>query len=256
MDERFSTKNLLVLRKLTRAIADLLRNQVREYLTTLGILLRPAGVLGEFVEGNKEFVKGADQAFKEVVSLYEAVAVGKPFNLPKELQPPLEVISSALEITPLEYTHAAKMNGDTKTVTVTSPLKWVLTYSGFAPKRLRDLLATRAPDKEVQHFVLHTLMLHVVLGRAAGMKKILEALHFPVTTGRLPGFGELPITFVASEVTTLLPPDAVIIESTEIAGMDAFEEVVNIDDIVQLSDPLKQRLLELVQSQSEDLLPR
>lgn len=255
MDERFSTKNLLVLRKLTRAIADLLRNQVREYLTTLSVLLRPKSVLGEFVEGNKEFVKGADQAFKEVVSLYEAVAVGKPFNLPKELQPPLEVLSSVPEITPLEYAHAAKMNGETKTVTVTSPLKWVLSYSGFAPKRLRELLATRAPGKEVQHFVLHTLMLHVILGRAVGMKKILDALHFPVTTGRLPGFGELPVTFVTAEITTLLPPDAVIIESTEISGMDAFEEVVNIDDIVQLTDPLKQRLLELVKSHGEELLP-
>lgn len=256
MDDRFSTKNLLVLRKLTRTIADLLRNQVRDYLATLAVLLRPKSVLGEFVEANQEFVKGADQAFKEVVNLYETVAGGKPFNLPKELQPPLEVLSSVPEITPLEYAHSAQMNGETKTVTVTSPLKWVLTYSGFAPKRLREILATRAPGKEVQHFVLHTLMMHVVLGRAAGMKKILEALHFPITTGRLPGFGELPITFLTSEVATLLPPDTVIIESTEISGMDVFEEVVNLDDIIQLDDPLKQRLIEVVKSQGADLLPR
>lgn len=256
MDERFSTKKMLVLRKLTRAIADLLRNQVRDYLATLTLLVRPKGVLGEFVDGNQEFVKGADQAFKEILSLYQAVAGGKPFSLPKELQPPLEVLSATPEITPVEYAHAAKMNGETKTVTVTSPLKWVLTYSGFAPKRLRDMLAVRAPGKDVQHFVLHTLMLHVVLGRAAGVKQILEALHFPVSTGRLPGFGELPITFLTSEVTTLLPPDEVIIESTEISGMDAFEEVVNIDDIVQMGDPLKQRLLELVKSHGDDLLPQ
>lgn len=256
MDERFSTKKMLVLRKLTRAIADLLRNQVREYLTTLTPLVRPKGVFGEFVDGNPEFVKGADQAFKEVLGQYQAVAGGKPFSLPKELQPPLEVLSSVPEITPVEYTHAAKMNGETKSVTVTSPLKWVLTYSGFTPKRLRELLAARASAKDVQHFVLHTLMLHVVLGRAAGVKQILEALHFPVSTGRLPGFGELPITFITSEVTTLRPPDEVIIESTEISGMDAFEEVVNLDDIVRMGDPLKRRLLDLVKSHGDDLLPQ
>ena len=43
-------------------------------------------------------------------------------------------------------------------------------------------------------------------------------------------------------------PDDVIIESTEVSGMDAFEEVVNVDDIAALRDPLRERLLEIVKA--------
>ena len=41
MDGRDSTQSLLVLRKLTRAIADVVRVQMTEYLATLAPLLRP-----------------------------------------------------------------------------------------------------------------------------------------------------------------------------------------------------------------------
>ena len=37
-----------------------------------------------------------------------------------------------------------------------------------------------------------------------------------------------------------------IIENTEISGTDAFEELVNIEDVARLRDPLKERLTELI----------
>ena len=36
------------------------------------------------------------------------------------------------------------------------------------------------------------------------------------------------------------------IESTELAGKDVFEEIINVDDIANIHDPFKERLLELV----------
>ena len=55
MSGRDSTQSLLVLRKLTRAIADSVRTQMTEYLATLAPLLRPKMVLGDYVEdGSKE----------------------------------------------------------------------------------------------------------------------------------------------------------------------------------------------------------
>jgi len=48
-------------------------------------------VFGDHIQGSaKEPVKGADQAFKELRSLYQAVVTSRPFNLSKELRPPLE----------------------------------------------------------------------------------------------------------------------------------------------------------------------
>jgi hypothetical protein len=256
MDESYSTKRLLVLRKLTRAVADLLRGQLKDYLATLSPLLRPRAVLGDYVQGaTKETVKGSEAAFKELQSLYETVAGSKPFNLPRELKPPLEVLSSGLEITPTEYAHAARTDRESKTVTVTSPLQWVLSFSGYAPKRLNELRAERSPTgNDVQQFVLHYLMLHAVMTRQTGVTKILEALHFPVSSGRLPALGDLPVVFITCTVATVRPPDDVIIESTEISGMDAFEEVVDVGRMLAMRDPLHERLLEIVKSQGDELL--
>ena len=61
----------------------------------------------------------------------------------------------------------------------------------------------------------------------------------------------LSLSFAA--ISTLRPPDGVLIESTEFSGMDAFEEVVKVDDISKLREPLKERLIELAQAQGENL---
>lgn len=257
MEEHYTTQRLLVFRKLTRAIADLLRGQMKEYLSTLGPLLRPKIVLGDYIEsGAKEPAKGADKAFKELQSLYESVAMTKPFNLSKELKPPIEIISAALDITPMEYTYTAKTERESKTVTITSPLKWALNYSGFAPDRLKRLIAesNRSTD-ELQRFILHYLVMHIVVSQQTGVAQILHALHFPLSSDRAPEFGALPITYISSSVSTIRPPDDVIIENTEISGMNAFEEVVSIDDIAGLQDPLKEQLIQLVKNYDEGLLP-
>ncbi len=45
------------------------------------------------------------------------------------------------------------------------------------------------------------------------------------------------------------PPDSVIIESTEISGTDSFEEVVNLDELNNLTDPVKEQLLKIAQGE-------
>ena len=258
MNEPYSTDRLLVLRKVTRAIADLLRGQLRDYLTTVVPLFRPKTVFGDYVGSpTRENVPGGEKAFQELQSLYEAVAGGKPFNLPKELNPPVEILTSVLEITPLEYPHLAKSDKESKQVSVTTPLKWTLSYGGFAPKKLRDLLADRdRSTAALQQAVVHQLVLHVILGRQTGVAKLLEALRFPLSTGKRPEFGELPVPYIASVLTTVRPPDEVIIESTEISGTNAFEEVVNVENLLQLGDPWHAQLVELVRTHGADLLPQ
>jgi hypothetical protein len=48
----------------------------------------------------------------------------------------------------------------------------------------------------------------------------------------------------------------VIIESAELSGMDAFEEVVSIDDLARMRDPMKERLLALAREHVPDAVPR
>jgi hypothetical protein len=253
-DEPFSTQRLLSLRKLTRAVADLMRGQLRDYLATLAPLFRPRAVLGEHIQAEvRERLVGSEVAFKDLQNLYQALGPVKPFSLPvDELRPPIEVTSSAVEMTAWEYTHTAKTDRQTKTVTVTSPLKWVLSYTGFGPKRFAELLAERNRNQsQVRDFLLHFLMMHVVMARQPGLVKILEALHFSVSTGRVPGLGEMPVTFV-SAATTVRPPDDVVIESTELSGRDVFEELVLEDAPAEWHDPLRDRVAALIQSRGPD----
>jgi hypothetical protein len=255
MEEGFNFQRLLALRKLTRAITDLLREQMKEYLSTLAPLLRPRVVLGDYIQGGaKEMIKGADKAFKDLQSIYETVAGAKPFNLIKELSSPIEIVSSGLEMFPLEYKHLAKMGGESKTITITSPLRWVLTYSGFPLGRLKELISDRGRvGNELQQFVLHYLVMHLVITKQQGVTTILDALHFPITSYHSPELSDLPITCISSSISTIRPPDEVIIESTEISGMNVFEEIVNLDDIMKIRDPLKERLIELARNYGEQL---
>ena len=255
MEERYGTEKLLILRKLTRAIADLLRAQMKEYLSALAPLLRPSVAFGEYIQGgSKSPVKGAEKAFKDLQALYESVAVAKPFHLPKDLRPPLDIAGPALEMTPVEYEHVARTDNESKTVVVTQPLKWVVTYPGYTPDGLATLVANRNRSaEEVRDFILHFLAVHLVTLRQPGIAAILEALHFPLSSGKLPEFGELPITYISSSVSTFRPHDDVIIESTEISGKDLFEEIVNIEDIARMRDQLRERLVDLVRSHELDL---
>src|SRR5215510_6567441 len=218
MNGRGSIQSLLVLRKLTRAITDVVRVQMTEYLKILTPLMRPQTLLGEYIHGGlKEPTRKADKAFKELQSLYETVAASRPFHLPRELNPPLDFPRVGLEITPLDYIHVVQSGSDSRRIKVRCPLTWVLTYSDFPPNRLQELLETKGRDaNEVQRFVLSYLVLHLLTTNEPGLMQVFDALHFPITTARLPQFGELPVTRIGIPITTLRPSDEVVIESAEL----------------------------------------
>jgi hypothetical protein len=256
MEERYSTERLLSLRRVTRAMADLLRGQMKEYLSTLAPLFHPRVVLSSYVEGPAYDVSRiGEKAFKELQQLYHVIAKSRPYNLPLDFRTPLEVINPQLEMTPVEYTYVAKSKNESKTVVVTSPLKWALTYAGFGPNRLKALLTEpKRTSDELQQLVLHYLMMNTVVSKQTGLTRILDALRFPLITERFQEFGDLPLTFISSSISTIRLPDEIITESTEISGMDAVEEVVNIPDIAKLGDPLKERLTELLKSHDAERL--
>jgi hypothetical protein len=256
MNGRDGVQSLLVLRKLTRAITDAVRVQMTEYLKVMTPLLRPKAVLGDYVQGGpKEPSRKSDKAFGDLQALYETAAAAKPYNLPRELTPPLSFAGVGLEITPLDYYHVAQSGADTRRIKVRCPLTWVLTYTDFPPTRLQELLDTKARSvEELQRFVLHYLVMHLAATSDQGLMQVFDALHFPLTTSKTPQFGELPITRIGIGISTTRPSDALIIESAELTGMDAFEEVVKVEDITRLADPLKERLLQIARQQAPELV--
>lgn len=255
MTGRDSVNSLLVLRKLTRAIADVVRGQLIEHLTTLTPLLQPQSVFGEYIQApQRDLTLKADQAFKEMKALYDALSPAKPLNLRRELSPPFSFGNVTLEVTPVEYTHVAQSEGGVRKIAVRCPLTWTLTYGGFAPNRLQEVLDQNLRGDELQRFIVSYLLIHLVAKYRPSVTRILDGLHFPVTTTTVPEFGELPVTRISIGIATKRPSDEVVIESAELTGMDAFEEVVDVEDIERLRDPLKERLIALARKHTPELV--
>jgi hypothetical protein len=138
---------------------------------------------------------------------------------------------------------------------VRSPLTWTLTYSGYPPTRLPELLKAKLQTgDELGQFVVSYLLMHVVISNSPGLVSVFDALHFPITTTTVPEFGPLPITRVGVAVSTTRPSDDVILQSAELTGVDAFEEVVNVQDLSNLRDPLKQRLFDIAKQHAPELV--
>ena len=246
MSDRDNIQSLLALRKLTRAVAEAVRAEIAEHLATLTPLFRPQTILGDHIVGGvKESTRRADQALKEVQALHDAVSPAQPFNLRRELTLPLNFAASGLEITPVDYVHVAQAGSETRRILVRRPLTWTLSYSGFAPSRLPELVDPRVRGEALQQFILSHLLLNAVITHQRGVRALFDALRLPLTTTKAPELGELPVTRIGIGVSTFRPSDTVVVESAQLTGIDAFEEVVNVDDIASLADPLKNRLTDI-----------
>ena len=252
MPEPYTTQRMLALRKLTRAAADHMRHQLKDILSAVGPLLQPKVALGDYVRGIKEPVRGADALFKEIESMYQTVAAAKPFGVRRELTPPLDFGGSSVDANPLEYSHTASVKGQSKKVMVTSPFKWVLSYSGHSLAQLKTLLSSVSPANDELHaFVLHYVTLRGQVARETPLTNIFKTLRYKLSVTTQPEFGELPLTCVSAPIFTVRPPDEVIIETTELTGSDAFEEVIDLDALATLRDPMKDALMEIAHAHGE-----
>lgn len=256
-NQQMDLSNLLRLRKVTRAVEEHFRSQLNAHLRSLQPLFRPTNILGEYIRNApKQTVRIADASLKELRSLYVRVGRVKPFRFEDEIRPPIDVFGAAAEIHPVTYSYTPQNAADEAAITVTSPLTWVLSYKDLGPDRLRELLASRSGTArlELQSCLVHYLVLHIILSQEIGVVSILRAMRFTVRMELVEALGGLPVTYISAPVKTLLPSDEVIVQSTELSGSSAFEEIVDIDSVLQMSDPVKDTLTELVGGFGDDLL--
>jgi hypothetical protein len=252
MAEDFSISRLLFLRKVTRAVSDFLLSEVKSQLNTLSPLLRPRRMLGDYIEsGSPEPVVDADKNFAKLNEIYTK-ASGKPFELPRPLRPPLKAVGLALDVNPWEYSYELN-SAPPKAVTVTSPVKWVVSYtSGLSFSRLRQGLAGREElsPSDIKEHVIRCCLFHAMINKYTGIRDIFAALRWEVATQASPETGGLSLTTLTSPIPTMLPPDEFILESTEMSGTSRFEEVVDVNAVAEISDPLTQKVNEIIQEYS------
>ena len=139
--EALSLEQLLNLHTLTRDLSRVYQKQLRSYLDTLAMLFRPRRILGDAIEGSeRETAAGADKTVAELRELYKKLA-GRPFDLRPDLTLPLSV-ATQLQLHEWEYSHNTNTDRGWRTIKVTAPLTWVVSYSSpYSLSILRQVLA-------------------------------------------------------------------------------------------------------------------
>ncbi len=229
------------LREKTETIAQFLKDRLKGHLETLRPAFAPRRMLGKYT-GTREGVAGEDKAFAQLQTQYQEVC-RNPFALPPELnQDILANIDNQIDVYPWEYSYEAKGAKETKTLTMNSPVRWVLTYSsGYTLAQVRQAvsgLQDRQSDY-VRQFVVNALVMRAMFDRYPGIPQLLTDLRYEVRIEKCPGLGELPFVTVGACIPSFRPADDLILTATQFSGVPAFIELINVDTIPVLQDPLK-----------------
>jgi hypothetical protein len=245
-ERSLSTEELSDLRKKTEAVSELLRRQLASHLETIRPLLAPQRVLGKHVRaGQRSEVRGADQAFEELKERYARVA-SRPFGLPKELLEHPISIEGKLMLYPWEYTHELE---EGHSITMTSPVCWVLAYSsGYTPSQLRKAFASRETRRteDVRQFVASAVALEILIEKQPEIVSLLRDLRYEVRPETCDGMGDLPVVAIQSCLSSFRPSDEVIQTATRFSGVPAFIELIDVEAVRSLQDPLKERIEEIL----------
>lgn len=234
------------LRRQTEAVSKLLRQQIVAHCETLRPLLAPERIFGKLAGGKNE-VRGAESALDELKKNYRPFT-SKPYDLPSEFNPQwLTLVGNALEFYPWSYGYPI----DGKTITMTSPVRWVVTYqSNYDLARVKAILGGKETVRLdfLRQFVVNALVLSIILSRTPGLASLFADLRYDLkveTPGDLCG---LPILTITSVLSSFRPPDDLITAATAFSGVPEFIELVDLESLKQPRDVLKERIDELLQS--------
>lgn len=243
-------EQLSELRGKTEAISQFLQKQLKAHLETLRPLLAARRVFGEYVRsGSRETLVGADKAIAQLEEKYKEVCA-KPFALPPEFdKDSLASIEDRIELYPWEYSHEVTSGRETKTVTITSPVRWVFTYtSGYTLSELRQSVAGKGKRRAdyIRQFLVNVLVMQLVLAKYRGVTELLTDLRYQIGTEKAPGLGELPLVTISCCLPSFRPSDDLILAATRLSGFPAFIELIDIDSVHALKDPLNLRIEEII----------
>ncbi|MGB8467137.1 MAG: hypothetical protein WCE49_19485, partial [Terrimicrobiaceae bacterium] len=194
-------------------------------------------------------VHGSDRALAEIQRKYREFTA-KPFDLSVEFDPHwLSLVGSRLDLQRWAYTHTIQTGGETKAITITSPSRWILTYrSNLTVVQMAEAMdgKERAPIELRRQFVVNALVMLLAVGRNPGLGHLMEGLHYRLQNEVFPGLSNLPLVTFTSPLPSFRPSDDLILEATGFSGVPAFIELLDIEAIRGLRDPLREQIDQLI----------
>jgi hypothetical protein len=237
---QITLENYPDLREATREFSGQIRRQISSFLDTMKYNYRPAATFGQFVTvGQKETPKDASANLAQLKAHIKDVVSVKPFTMNYAVPEILEFNFGTPRLWQYSYAYTIETKSGLKVVTVSKPLAFVLSFPDHPFSRLAELVQMRDPSSdEMKAFILHYSVLNFLITRSKPVMELFEALRFRISTERFPEFGALPITIVSPPAGTVRLPDSIIAHSIRQSGVDAVEEVLDVDAWNNLRDPL------------------
>ncbi len=232
------------LRRVTEKIVAVLDKRLKAHLNVLRPLFVPRKLLGTYVRSaTMEEVPGSDKAFTELQEQYAAICE-KPYGLPRKLHAPLPSMSNQLDGTPLTYSLRSR-DSQEKPTNITAATRWTLSYRGeCALSRLRAMVSGVEPQHadDMKQCLINHLTMVILLRHYPAFTGLLEDLRYEVEIRELPDLGGLPIVILKAPLETFLPPDDFIAQVTRLSGIPAFQELIDLDAVDRIPDPLRASL--------------
>jgi len=237
-------QQFMQLRGKTEKIVELMGKRLKGHLNTLKPLFVPKKLLGSYIKSSSmDDVPGSDKAFAELQEQYTAICE-KPFGLPKKLQSPLPPIASQLEAVPLKYSLYIGGSKE-KATSITAANRWILSYQNECPyNRLKAMISgdeTCHPEVMKQSLIAY-LTLVLFLKHFPELEQLLQDLRYEVGVQNLEDLGGLPVVIVKAPIECFLPSDDFILQITQLSGIPAFQEIIDLDAVEKMPDPLKETI--------------
>ncbi len=240
-----SLDELLEVRETTERISDFLTRRLRSHVAALTPLLTPGRVLGKYA-GGRESAPRADEALAELTERYKQAFA--PLDVRPELDTTtLSTIGAAgIQIHPYEYAYEAQGAKGAKTIAMTSPVRWVVTYGAdLSLSQFRNVMAGppgESRGKMMQRFVVNALAFQVVLERSATLAQLLNDLRYETSAHPVPGLERLQMAVLGVPVPSFRPADDLLLTAVRLSGVPAFIELIDTGALSAIQDPLRQQI--------------
>jgi hypothetical protein len=245
-EPKLTLDEVLQLRPKTDEVARFLRTMLTQHLETLRPLLDPGRLLGKSAGAGR--TAWMEKSLGEYRGLYEKHA--RPFRFSSDFDPEGGGESEGwVEVQPSDYIHEARTESGSRRIRITAPTRWVLTYAGeLSLERMKTLVSAREESQSPlqQRFVHLALLLYLVFQRSPGVVRLLEGLRFRLDAVPCEQLYGLPLMTVSFALPTFRPDDSLILKATNLSGVPAFIELVDLEALRQIEDPLKCELEKLV----------
>lgn len=243
MAEPITLDNYADLRDTSRQFRGTLQAQLNGHLETVRHLFRPAAVFGQYLVGShKDSPRDAATAVAQFRTFFAEAVLAKPFMLDQELGDTMELSTGTPVLNDFVYTHEIETRAGARTVSVTSPLQWVLSFPEHRYSRLLELTHTAKRDVDALHAIAaHFAALHFTVLRNPRIQELFQALRFPISSERVPQLGAFPVLMVRAPAGTVRPPDEVIGQVCRYSGVDTVEEILDYEAWTNLKDPFAEQ---------------